>query len=249
MRTVTALLFCCLSLGCERGPSKEELAKSDALATAAKAKLDERVAHRTAALTKAYAELVPRADLGPCPVKIEPMPSGPPKSFDLDRMTRQLRTLERLDLEFVRPEDLAVAPGPLLRGALDTVSRARTLPLATATQEIGKVMADDRWDWDLVVVEGLSKKSKGAGDGKTFEGGFFIGTAYLYDYAKDAVTCVADLTVETPKQVKVRTLAGASKETVSNAAASQADLELKKAILAKACTALVSAGPVAESGN
>ncbi|MHB8873504.1 MAG: hypothetical protein ACYC8T_07445 [Myxococcaceae bacterium] len=234
---------------CRKGPSDAELAETRRLLLEARRKVEPRDLTRRRGLAEALGRVVPRPDLGSCPVKLDyanPLRPAKNRAFDLDRMTRQAATLERLGLEFLKPGEVMTRPGPLLTSFTNAARSAETWAPERARGQIARFEAEGTWDWDLVVIEETSELAKMAG-GESFDGGFFIGTAYLWSFVQQKVLCAAAIRVKLPEKMSYRTVKGADPSDNAHDFELSANVKLGYLVLDQATGQLVLAGPRADA--
>jgi hypothetical protein len=191
---------------------------------------------RREALVKAASTIVPRADLGRCPVEVK-LPGLQFKAIMPNQVAISMATAKP-GLDVLTMSEAETKPGPTLglqkikldilageakRGYPDVVARARE-------------MGTPGWfDVDLVVVSIARTDPEIVGSDK-FKSGELIGRAYLWSYKEHTVLCAATVTVESSDTVDV---AGGSPEYLRGDLDAQAILQAKER--------LVRAGPKGEA--
>jgi hypothetical protein len=202
----------------------------DALLTAATTRAEGFIAARDQGLRLAARGLVPRPSAPPCPETIlRPEPLGdadtrltgdalaaqeaarwrmnvvpdwavaggsPPEPLKpIQKVEVQFATLgprhDQFDRQYAMLRQLQAA------GKYDeSWSREAMLKIA---REIG---SDDYWGWELDVVTALQNAPTQDGS-DTFNGGFLLGTAFLWSFPKGRVVCVADVKATNQERIKL----------------------------------------------
>jgi hypothetical protein len=183
--------------------SDEVKAANGKLVAAVQAKFEPLELERRAALKAAFTgAIVPRSDLGPCPVKLmianplDHKPGETPK-FDLDRMERQVHDSMRASIgRFPTQDEAASLPGPPWG---ETMNQLRPdVPTAELQKRIAEIEKPGYWDWDLVVVKTAEQRAVKVGDDK-FTGGNFVGRAWLWSFSEHKLVCAGDIAIQLEK--------------------------------------------------
>lgn len=206
MRAAVLVLAAVLSaspLGCKEHPrlSPEEQAETQRLLGEARALGEKLDAERRAALATAKGKVVPRRDLGPCPIEIR-VPAG--GEYGVSNMIDVLLRNNRLDV--VPAAQIATEPGPSKKTLdADLVSVDGTEKASPETLTRVRVHAMPSW-WthDMVIVVDEKIPPKTTGD-DSFEGGMLRGRAYVWSYKDKAIVCAGDVVAENSKNIKVMT--------------------------------------------
>lgn len=177
----------------------------------------------------------------PCSIEVRlPPPQPAAGEFDPDRMNADMRALQRVQMRFLKPDEASTTSGPL---ALATRARLRTTKatrLASIESILEEVAEPSWWDYDLVVVQRQRVDAKEVGDGR-FVGGNFVGTAYLWSYARQEVACLAEIDEEIAKVTSREMYVGDKK--VSGNFNAAAGLQLSTQVLERAVSRLKTAVP------
>lgn len=182
--------------------SAEDQAVNAKLATELRARFEPLELERRAGLKAALAgEVVPRSDLGHCPIKVDlanPL-DRKPGGFDLAKMESQLRAYIRVTVDrFPTAQEAVTLNGPLWGATLTALKRGETSSRESLTKEIATIEAPGYWDWDLVIVKLADDKAQKSDDG-TFTGGNFRGRAFLWSFADHKMLCGAELDLQLSK--------------------------------------------------
>jgi hypothetical protein len=181
----------------------EEIAKLEALVKETDEKLVALYADRNAALSKALTELGPRADLGPCPIDV-PLPESKDLSVRWAETSKTGHSYDQMMLVDAGDLEHAGAPQTIkLLGPEHTLEMVRLgiTSYEDAEKEIKRKAERELPAWEMIVVSALRKDPTMSADSK-FEGGYVIGTAFVYDNREKKVVCAAKVVAENSKNLK-----------------------------------------------
>lgn len=145
-----------------------------------------------ASLEEDGAHLVPRPDLGPCPVRLPAV-----SSLVAGRPSFPLLVVERNEVN-------GTLPSQAVAGVLADVRRAER-HLAAGRFEEAKLYAraldrPERFGYDVVLVARAATKPR-ALSGSEYVPGEMAGRAYLYDFASGRVVCAGDIAAKSSKAI------------------------------------------------
>lgn len=217
-------MYPCCSVTCQMGREMSESAERRAeydheaspeqrdaverALAAAQAGLPARNAEFTRA-TADIASLVPRPDLGPCPIHV---PLRAPGSAQTGYSVNNLDEFEALGLPgrqtfpWARTPIGADAPRVVyarerisdLRAAIARHDTVESLAgVVTAAQSLSTTF----WTWDVVIVPETWQMPSVDPTGSTFDGGYVSGTAFVHDYASQSVVCAGWFEATTTSEV------------------------------------------------
>jgi hypothetical protein len=225
VRALAVLLL--LAPGC-RNPFGEppERAEIERLVAETRTKMDELERHRKTELPKALATLVPRPDLGRCPIEVADPIGGPAQNEAVPGLAPEhvqfLRdnAIDRMKQRFAvrAPEEVAGAPSPFIdatRSELDLIANVidpragftASLDWPAELEKARRLAAKESWDYDIVVVAEEREPPKllapKPGDRSfSFVEGKLRGRAYLYSYAEGKVLCAASVEATSSDDVR-----------------------------------------------
>jgi len=189
---------------------KKDAARGDI--ARAKSAAAERVTEARVAIAAAHA--TPRSASGPCPIKVPappPMNGTAKTSFGnaneaVNAAMGGAAFLEKMTV--VRKDEL---PGLAAANAARWLSEATSLESQLQSTEVpddfverAKKVASTQLNWDLVLVVEKETLSLVNLEAKTFTPGTLKGTAYLFDYEKRAVVCLAPVEAENSGSIDVK---------------------------------------------
>jgi hypothetical protein len=269
-RTLAALA---IVAGCSKtgaGGGATELARDKEIVASAKQADAAMDAIRRDALVKAKGTVVPRPDLGACPVRWEPH-LAPKTSFDGDAATNtaywnvprwdpsdasiaglfpmhmedEMVSIERLGIAFA--DEVAQKPGPR---HFRIESDAYSLPLGPRTRDTLTKVVDATYepdDYELVIDDEIAARP--AADG-SFVPGVLAGRFYVFDHPKRAVVCAADVVVRSSADIRFAYTAQFDRKTYTTTSDDKAKRvvdalrgDLRERALVFASGSLFAAGP------
>ncbi len=210
---VTALLLCSAGCGAFKPPiSESERAEIDAQLESASTQADQmNAAWKTSLDAAAGGAVVPRSDLGPCPLEVGQNRQslsdlqGAPEG--IDQMVVQMQASQAMfgDSEKMVVSEAPPAEGPRARMMAREIEDIRQLlDDADMLRYSGKTgedlvaeaseMADPGWwTWDLVVIiDKTTSPSQVDEAGGTFVAGQARGRTFVYDYTAGKVVCAGE---------------------------------------------------------
>lgn len=221
---VALLLLSALALGaCTRASSSErtvlpaEQARVDALAEEMLAVARAADKKRSLALQAAATTLVPRADLGPCPIKV-PMVG----TEDMTKLGQSEPKDAPADWRSVRAEQMMVATRAELASKRSVRLKHVEEMIAFERGRLGNEgLADvEKWiryygdlknaSWEMVVVA-MVRDDPEIINKESFEAGSILGRAYVYSYIDEAVVCAGTVVAQSSELLhnrKVKTADG-----------------------------------------
>ena len=219
---------------------------------AARAKVQGLDKARREAIGKAKDTIVPRPDLGPCPVRYEPMaamkrptivkpesrsgydvPKWDPKRPNdlMGNFADDLVAIERIGISYAEEADQK--PGPHW---FRFESDVRFRPEKSGIDRVLDFTSDPN-DFQLVIDREIEGK---VGSGETFESGLLIGRLYVWDHQKVGIVCAARIAAANSDELNFHTQPGASGQ---EKLASLLKSDLREQALAQAKPRLYVAGP------
>lgn len=238
--------------GCSGTPlTPEKRAEVEALAVQVRDRAEPLEQRRKEILKHALGVVLPRPDLGPCPVSPRLVSGEDLGSFADENRTFQLSTTP---ISVVHAKDLAHSNGPrFYRVKIGLVNYAEGMLISTywATDE-AQVEADIDRVRDLIDPEWLAydatliidELSPPRVTGPTFDSGTLRGRFYLFGYAEQAIVCAADVLAENSESLGVHKHLGDDGKFV--AAKSDVDRDLFRRGVEAGIRNLVRAGPTLE---
>lgn len=153
--------------------------------------------------------LVPRPDLGPCPVHV-PLRAGgsAQRGWSVDVNYDDFEALAFPGAHSFPWATLPVSEAPRIAYARERIASLREQMMRHDTVEaIAGVVAashaleDAFWTWDVVIVPETWRMPFVDPGGLSFDGGLAEGTAYLHDYASGRVICAGRFSATTTSEV------------------------------------------------
>jgi hypothetical protein len=230
--------------------SPEDRDRVQKAAAAAKADVEAQDAKRTAALVAAATSVVPRPDLGACPIKV-PVPDSEQVlggvSQDLPADWRSIRGDQMM---VAAREEVATTPSVRKKHLIEMIDfEAGTLdsphnadPVADALKWIGYYGDAKNTAWEMVVVT-HGRVDPTLRDGGEFEGGALVGVAYVYSFLEDKVVCAGRVVAESSKLLTWHHV------TTPDGGDFDLDFDLQNEAFRAAARALVAAGPRASEAS
>jgi len=179
--------------------------------TSARAVADEADGKRTAALVEAVGHLVPRPDLGPCPIAIPVVGSeamfGDQEPDNAPVGWRSIRANQMMVVD-----KAAVASPPSVRRKhiaqmLDFEQSSLNAPRPGDNDVVADVIRWSRYyadpsntPWELVVIAERRIDAKLV-DRDKFRSGLILGTAFVYSYVEERVACAGSVLAENSDMV------------------------------------------------
>lgn len=160
------------------------------------------------AATQDLASLVPREDLGSCPIHI-PLrsPSSAERGGSIDLNYDAFETLafpgqQGFPWALVGSEAPRVAYArERIRALREGIQRHDRLDALAGVVTGAEALSGAFWTWDVVVVPGEWRMPHAELDGVTFDGGYVSGTAFVHDYASGTVICAGTFEATTTSEL------------------------------------------------
>jgi hypothetical protein len=214
---VLVLGACSRSSSSQRTVLPEEQARVDALAEEMLAVARAADKKRSVAPEAAAASLVPRADLGPCPIKVPVVGTE-----DMTKLGQSEPKDAPVDWRSVRADQMMVAT----RAELATKKSVRLkhveemIAFQRGRLEVEPLADVEKWiryygdlknaSWEMVVVA-VVRDDPEIKDKESFKAGTILGRAYVYSYVDDAVVCAGTVVAQSSEILhdhKVKTADG-----------------------------------------
>lgn len=202
-----------LLTGCAKHASPEQVAEARRLVARAKERQRAAAEGRQQAMARA---LQLTGSTRRCPIQV-PLSPGQERG-STQSAAEALRMAQGLLVRTTRmqvvnePEALMTQDGPLVRAVGERIRHLERLlarPPPSYAHDPGadlirqaKELAEQTWNWDLVVFTEQIKLPLKVGS-KEFRPGTLRGRAFLYSYEQQRIACVADVAVESSRTVQV----------------------------------------------
>ena len=244
-RRTTAILVTAIALSsCKEDPpivipqaEREEATKA---LDEARKYVDAAESQRREALGLAIATLVPRTDLGTCPIKVPFVGSEAVLGKTDHDLPADWRTTRANQMSVVSRAQAKATEGALYKYSISMLDFERQrLEEPPREPTVGKDVAKwaryyggkESWTWEMTIVANLRVDPKKASEGK-FGSGLIVGRAFVYDFVQKKVVCAAEVRAQ-------------NSELLYGGAAEEFSLkfDLENEAYRAAARALVMAGP------